>query len=382
MVSGQATICQGTNEEDEDSNSPIPSENSLTVLAPPPPPLQHRTPLTDRVEDREEDELPPLSPPGVESDDEGDDEEEDEGDDEEDIQTEEGVSGLTYGELKLKEVYGDHIHQNDGTHLDGGIRDDGIWQERWRKIVGLPPQRYNVPNGAVGRLFVKELASELGGVTARRWNGERFIIFQSVILQRSGEVKKARDIRARIQWRLKEWKAGKYDMLVQDTVWTSIGLMDDTRRGQTEAQIGKTFTRMVLQGKTQQAVCFATERGQGGALAPQDKVASKDGTESTVLEVLTSKHPEAVHPKEEDLEEYSLVPEMVTLDITADTVMTVATKLSGAAGPGGIDSMALQQWLLRFGVSSSLLREAVAHFTRWLAHYTPPMGSLSCHHGK
>ena len=82
---------------------------------------------------------------------------------------------------------------------------------------------------------------------------------------------------------------------------------------------------------------------RGGALAPQDKVASKDGTESTVLEVLTSKHPEAVHPKEEDLEEYSLIPEMATLDITADTVMIVASKLSGAAGPGGIDSMALQQ---------------------------------------
>ena len=70
--------------------------------------------------------------------------------------------------------------------------------------------------------------------------------------------------------------------------------------------------------------------------------------------------------------EYSLVPEMVILDITADTVMIVAKKLSGAAGPGGIDSMALQQWLLRFGVSSNLLREAVAHFTRWLANCTPP----------
>ena len=132
-------------------------------------------------------------------------------------------------------------------------------------------------------------------------------------------MKKARDIRARIQWRLKEWKAGKYDMLVQDTVRTSIGLMDDTRRGQMEAQISKTFTRMVLQGKIRHAVRFATERGQGGALAPQDKVASKDGTESTVLEVLTSKYPEAVHPKEEDIEEYSLVPEMVTLDITAES---------------------------------------------------------------
>ena len=59
--------------------------------------------------------------------------------------------------------------------------------------------------------------------------------------------------------------------------------------------------------------CVLQQRGgKGGTLAPQDKVANKDGTESTVLEVLTSKHPEAVHPKEGDLEEYSLAPEMVT----------------------------------------------------------------------
>ena len=171
-------------------------------------------------------------------------------------------------------------------------------------------------------------------------------------------------------------------MLVQETVRTSLGLLADIRMGQSDEQITKTFTRMVLQGKIRQAVRFVTERGSGGALSADDKVMNKDGTESTVLEVLRSKHPEAVHPREEDLEEYPSVPEMVTLDITADTVVKVASKLSGVAGPGGIDSMALQQWLLRFGVSSNLLREAVGHFVRWMANSTPPLGSISCNHGK
>ena len=30
---------------------------------------------------------------------------------------------------KLLEVYGDIIHQNDGTHLAGGIVEDKIWQQ-------------------------------------------------------------------------------------------------------------------------------------------------------------------------------------------------------------------------------------------------------------
>ena len=272
----------------------------------------------------------------------------------------------------MRAVYGDCVHQNDGTHLDGGIRDDAIWQERWKKIVGLPPQRYNAPNGKVGRLFVKEVAEELQGVTKRRWNSERFIVFQAVILQRSGEVKKSQDIRRRIETRLRDWKLGKFDMLVQDTVRTSISLIQKLTRGETEAQQVKTFTRMVLQGKIRQAVRFVTERGLGGALKAEDVVANKDGTETTVEEVLKSKHPEAVEPGVGVLEEYPEVPELVTLDVTADTVAKVAAKLSGAAGPGGVDAIGLQQWLLKYGVSSTLLREAVAEFTRWMANFSPP----------
>jgi hypothetical protein len=37
------------------------------------------------------------------------------------------------------EVYGDTIHLNDGTHLDGGIgvAEDLIWQRRWLKVVSV-----------------------------------------------------------------------------------------------------------------------------------------------------------------------------------------------------------------------------------------------------
>jgi hypothetical protein len=89
---------------------------------------------------------------------------------------------------KLMEVYGDYIHQNDGSHLDGGIKDDAVWQEHWRKLVILPPQRYDSPSGPVGRRFVRLLTKELEGIHSRKWNSEKFLVFQMVILQRSKEV--------------------------------------------------------------------------------------------------------------------------------------------------------------------------------------------------
>ena len=360
-------ICRGVNLAEEDTTSTRPSDNPPTEMPIPSIPLHHRTPLTGTTTVIPEgpQEAPTDETPVV--------------DFEEEIlllqtqpEPEEERPTMNVGRRKLTEVYGDYVRQNDGTTQDGGVTEDVDWQERWRKVVGLPPQRYNVPNGKIGGLFVKTVAEELQGVTERRWNSERFIVFQSVILQRSREVKKAKDIRRRIEGRLRDWREKKYDMLVQDTVRTSLSLIQDIKGGMTEEQIGKRFTKMVLEGKIRQAVRFVTERGQGGALSADDRVKGKDGTESTVLEVLLSKHPDSVEPEDEVFEEYPVTPEMVSLDITGDTVTKVATRLSGAAGPGGVDSMALQQWLLRFGKNSNLLREAVAQFTRWMANSYPP----------
>ena len=40
------------------------------------------------------------------------------------------VSGYvpTPEDLPLREVYGDWVHGNPGTHLDGGVKEDGLWQ--------------------------------------------------------------------------------------------------------------------------------------------------------------------------------------------------------------------------------------------------------------
>ena len=61
-----------------------------------------------------------------------------------------------------------------------------------------------------------------------------------------------------------------------------------------------------------------------------------------MLEVLQSKHPAAVEPPVEELKDYALCPDMLELDITSDTVLEVAANLSGAGGPGGVDTIELQ----------------------------------------
>ena len=136
-----------------------------------------------------------------------------------------------------------------------------------------------------------------------------------------------------------------------------------------DEKVAKTFESLVLKGKIRSAVRFATMRDKGGFLAPD---ATDEKTGLTVLEVLKGKHPEAIIPDAEVLEEYSEVPDMVPLDTTSDTVTEVAAKLSGVGGPGGVDAVRLQQWLLRFGTGSHMFRGAVAGFTCWMVNETPP----------
>ena len=91
-------------------------------------------------------------------------------------------------DLRLQEIYRDWVHSNPDTHLDGGVRDDLTWQVWWRDLAVMPLRHYDAPSGRVRRKFVRMLGEELKGVRDRRWNLERFILFQTVILQQAFHV--------------------------------------------------------------------------------------------------------------------------------------------------------------------------------------------------
>ena len=55
--------------------------------------------------------------------------------------------------LFLQEFYGDFLHHNDWSHLDGGVVDDAIWQRRWRRLAAQSEIWYATPSGAVDCRF-------------------------------------------------------------------------------------------------------------------------------------------------------------------------------------------------------------------------------------
>ena len=60
-----------------------------------------------------------------------------------------------------------NIRQNNGIHLDGGMVDEKMYQARWREVMALSSQRYDVPSGRVGCLFIQAVVDELKGAVQR-----------------------------------------------------------------------------------------------------------------------------------------------------------------------------------------------------------------------
>ncbi|KAL7530959.1 hypothetical protein ACHAXR_003772 [Thalassiosira sp. AJA248-18] len=110
----------------------------------------------------------------------------------------------------------------------------------------------------------------------------------------------------------------------------------------------------------------------GGIFQPYDKC-SKTGL--PVIDVLRSKHPEAVIPPAEDFDAYPDYPdsmEFMPMYFWEEHVAKAATRLSGGAGPCGLDGIQLKNWLLRHEVHSERLRSEMAQWVSWLANEYPP----------
>ena len=77
----------------------------------------------------------------------------------------------------LDQLYGDHVHQNDGIHMDRCIKKNDVWQVRWQILVIPTGSRYRAPQGAVGWRFMKFLAEEFRGAREQLWIADCSMVF-------------------------------------------------------------------------------------------------------------------------------------------------------------------------------------------------------------
>ena len=98
------------------------------------------------------------------------------------------------------------------------------------------------------------LGAKLQGVRDRRWNLERFIVLQMVILQQARHVTASHAIRRWIEKRMEAWGAGKHAMLVRDTLRSCEDYLNAAWREDTAEHRAQTYHSLVLHGKLRSAV--------------------------------------------------------------------------------------------------------------------------------
>ena len=96
---------------------------------------------------------------------------------------------------------------------------------------------------------------------------------------------------------------------------------------------------------------------KGGILMPGD---TDEKTGDLVCDTLKQKNIEGRHVVVENPLLFDFYPEKIQIEVTDENVESVAKKMSGSAGPSGIDSIYMYHWLLRFGGTSAKLRKCIA----------------------
>ena len=96
--------------------------------------------------------------------------------------------------------------------------------------------------------FLERWGVSSRGVRDRLWNLERFIVFQTVTLQRAQRVTTSQAIRQRIEKRLDAWGEVKHAILVEDTLCTSTQYLTINQREETAEHRAQTYHCLVLWG--------------------------------------------------------------------------------------------------------------------------------------
>ena len=128
----------------------------------------------------------------------------------------------------------------------------------------------------------------------------------------------------------------------------------------------KVFTHLMLQGQVRSEVRFITDRVHGSGVLSLDASTSVPG--NSVLDILHEKHLEPGVIDESTFMSCDDLPPLLDLDITADYVEHVAHQIQESLWPCGSTALQWHRYLLRHGLSSARLHDAVAMLAHHLAN--------------
>ena len=233
----------------------------------------------------------------------------------------------------------------------------------YESIVHFRSNLFNVPSGADGKLFVRELTfwikqinssqSQLNSVALKA-----FMTLPALILQKPSKNSKSKEHTSCVKRRLELWKKGDIISLLKEVKKIQSKFKKKGGKERSPGEVAKLFARLVMHGKIGAALKLLDKEGCIGV-----HTLSED-----VIRDLKSKHPEPAVASFNSLIKGPLeeLPVSFVNGIDEKMIMKAALRTKGSAGPSGLDADLFRRILCNKNFSSSgkLLREEIATFTR------------------
>ena len=131
--------------------------------------------------------------------------------------------------------------------------------------------------------------------------------------------------------------------------------------------IKKMFVKEMSKGNIKAALRLLTKFNRGSILHLSDIVSSTSNEELTVLDVLKSKRPASTPPSQESIIPAAHDPPTIHPVIfdskTAKTIRSAALRITGAAGPSGIDARGWRRLCTSFKSAADDLCHSLALLT-------------------
>lgn len=146
------------------------------------------------------------------------------------------------------------------------------------------------------------------------------MVLPTLILQKSSATLESKEHSAAIECRLKLWRQGDLDLLLQKVRFMQ-GKFVNSRKARSLEHISKTYAKLVFQEKLTAAIKLLDSESSSGLL----------NSSPEVLEGLKEKHPEAAHIADESLSygPINYIPPSVFDLIDEENIYDAATKTKG-----------------------------------------------------
>ena len=202
---------------------------------------------------------------------------------------------------------------------------------------------FSVPLGRAGRAFVNELsriylaygtASALESVALKA-----AIVLPILLLQKPSKKSKTKEHIQCLERRLTSWSNGELEELLKEGRAVQHRLPRH-QSARADLTLARTFSNLMFTGKCKAALELLSNAQKGGVLHLHDLIDPKDPTSPTVRDVLAEKHPPP-QPATNDciLQEETETPHPIIFEsLDANVIRSAALKVTGAAGPSGLDA--------------------------------------------